>query len=137
MRGPSPSCGRAGSVAAREIAVPAELAHHVLVSLLRDLNRGMRETGGIPRPGLLAFMRELQAATEQPPMADIGHAETPAGSVDPVMVTVAQVAHDTGYSARHLRRLAAAGRIRAHRLHARGWLIDPTSLTTYRQGATP
>lgn len=118
------------------VAVPASLTHDVLVTLLRGLNREMRENGGTPRPGMVAFLRDLQAATT-PPTADVGPPEPAPANVDPVMATVTQVAEQTGYSPRQLRRLAAAGRIRAQRLHARGWLIDPNSLKTYRQGEHP
>lgn len=127
---PSPPPTAAGGV-----AVPAPLARPLLRLLMRALTREVREDGGTLPPGIGAFLRDLQAVDE-PPMADVGPPEPPAGSVDPVMATVTQVAEDTGYSPRHLRRLAAAGRIRGRRLHARGWLIDPASLKDYyRQGA--
>ncbi|WP_219467746.1 helix-turn-helix domain-containing protein [Nonomuraea rhizosphaerae] len=128
-RSPSPS--EPGGV-----TVPAGLERDVLVTLLRGLNREMRENGGTPRPGMTEFLRALQAADQPAPVADVGPPEHAPATVERVMVTVGQVAEQTGYSPRQLRRLAAAGRIRAQRLHARAWLIDPTSFKTYRQGAS-
>ncbi|MEV4888985.1 helix-turn-helix domain-containing protein [Nonomuraea sp. NPDC055795] len=122
-------CERRGGV-----AVPAHLARPLLRVLVRALAREAREDGGVVPPGIGAFLRALQDATT--PMADVGPPEPPPASVDPVMATVTQVAEQTGYSPRQLRRLAAAGRIRARRIHTRGWLIDPDSLATYRQGGS-
>lgn len=103
--------------------------------LVRALTREAREDGGTIPPGIVEFLRTLQAAAR--PAADVGPSEAPPASVDPVMVTVAQAAEGTGYSPRHLRRLAAAGRIRARRLHARGWLVDLDDFKRYRRDGGP
>lgn len=132
---------------AREVVVPATLARPVLRLLIRALTADVRAHGrrAVP-PGIDDLLRDLHHATDPDttggalphtsPMSDVGHPEPAPDNVDHGMGTVAQVAEDTGYSPRQLRRLAAAGRIRARRLHARGWLIDPTSLKDYRQGRT-
>lgn len=117
------------------VPVPAALARPLLRVLMRALTREAREDGGTIPEGIGEFLRALQTATAPPAMADVGPSPNAPASVETVLLTVAQAAEETGYSPRHLRRLAATGRVRARRLHARGWLVDPASLKDYRQGA--
>ena len=46
-------------------------------------------------------------------------------------ITVEQAAQETGYSAVHIRRLAASGKVKARRIGKRVLLIDVDSMAAY------
>lgn len=108
------------------VVVPAELAGPLLPFLVRALTREVRENGGLVPEGMPAFLRALQA--EEVPVTDDGQIEDLPEKIESVgMVTVAQLAEQSGFPSRSLRRWAAGGRVRAMRVGPI-WLVDPESL---------
>ncbi|MGO9502741.1 MAG: helix-turn-helix domain-containing protein [Streptosporangiaceae bacterium] len=101
------------------VRVPRELCGVVARLAVLGLAELSRRDGGLsPAPGLAALLSELsargrgRATVRVPLMAPLGSSEA------------AQMA---GVSARSVRRLAAAGRLRARR-QGRDWLIDPDAI---------
>jgi hypothetical protein len=113
---------------AGSVIVPPELAGVVLRALVRALAERVRTDGGTPSPACRVLLAELHEATRRP-VADVGNEEPPPVSLDLVtgMVTVAQLAEESGHSPRTLRHWAAGGRLVARRV-GRTWLVDPDSL---------
>ncbi|MCW2496592.1 MAG: hypothetical protein JWQ77_2516 [Jatrophihabitans sp.] len=81
-------------------------------------------------PDILAALQALAVVADQtlPEMSDRGHAP---GNVSPVSRdswrTTASMAAEVGRSDRHIRRLAASGRVRRLKVGAH-WLVDPDSV---------
>lgn len=112
------------------VIVPAELAGPLLPFLVRALAREVRENGALVPEGMLAFLRELRDA--EGPVADDGQTDDVPETIESAgMVTVAQLAEQSGFPSRSLRRWAASGRVRAVRV-GRQWLLDPDSLRHLR-----
>jgi hypothetical protein len=109
------------------ITVPDELAGPLLSHLVRSLGREVRESGGLISREMLVFLRDLQAI--ESPVADDGPAEGAPEMIEEVMglLTVSQLAEQSGYGARTIRRWAAGGMVRAVRAGP-VWLVDPESL---------
>lgn len=120
-----------GNPVSEPVSVPPALAGPLLRVLVRALHREAREDGGQVPPGIGDFLGALYAAslTVSPDQAANGLAEDAPDKIESVtgMLTVAQLAEDSGWSPRALRRWAAGGRVRAVRA-GRAWLIDPESL---------
>lgn len=106
------------------------VAYGVMRALSRDLTMQLRMNGQpIPpwAPSLLASLEE--AAGERLPESVMAAIGRPVVMVDPTTwTTVHRASEITGRSERHIRRLAAAGRIRARRVGPRTWQIDLDSL---------
>jgi excisionase family DNA binding protein len=103
----------------RGVLVAPELCAWLYRAAIEMVNSEERRNGGggiLPR-GLAELFAELRTAAS-------GRLPGRIGTVDPTPVTVTSAAQLAGVSPRHIRRLAAEGKIRARR-HGRDWLIDP------------
>jgi excisionase family DNA binding protein len=130
---------RSDAELAELLADPA-LASLLLRLLVHDVTERARRDGVVATPKCQRLLRLLHAAAEKglhsvdiPEVADDGHDHEPSemiSAVTPPGVTglsVAQLAELSGRPCRTLRRWAAAGKVRAHRV-GQVWLIDPESL---------
>ncbi|WP_144065731.1 helix-turn-helix domain-containing protein [Lentzea albidocapillata] len=129
---------------AQPVVVPLGLEEDILRTLVLGLNARVRTGGGaLPSAAALRFLEELHhasartSATAEPVVPERSSASgtPPIRSATVDLLTVAEAAERLECSARYVRRLAEHGRITARRTKA-GWLIDPTSLDTYRGGTT-
>ncbi|SFD61803.1 helix-turn-helix domain-containing protein [Streptomyces aidingensis] len=99
----------------------------------------MRADGGRLSPDAERLLIALHRAAETLDGSARGTTPAAPGTVDtgeeaaPAPLTTGQAADILGCSRRLVRRLAAAGRLRAFRL-GRDWLIDPGTLDDYRFG---
>lgn len=121
-------CKRSASDETSDVPMPPpSLAGPLLRYLVAHLVRDARDGGAVALPGLAAYLRQLAEAAGT--VADDGHDQGDSDSLDlPAMVTVAELAEQSGHSCRTLRRWAASGRLTARRA-GRTWVIDPDSLT--------
>lgn len=117
--------------------VSPELARGLLRLLTAAVDHEARAHGALPGPALNAFLRELHAATAavngSTPTSENG-SESAAQSI--VEITTDQAAEVMGCSARRIRQLVHAGRVRARRA-GHTWLVDSADLDRYRHGRRP
>lgn len=109
--------------------VRGDVAAWVGRSLIRDMTRQLRSNGKRP-PTFAAELLEMlsEAAGERLPvdMSAIGH---PVENVSVgTWIGVPEAARWAGRSQRHVRRMAAAGEVRARRVGERTWLVELESL---------
>lgn len=130
------------------VVIPAAVAGDVLRALVRDMTARVRADGGEVPAGVrrllyvphTAAQRTEQQADEHrtTPVieqgSDIGTAPQPTATV--AYVSVGEAAALLGCSTEYVRRLARAGIVRARRIGARAWAVDPAALDDYRHGRT-
>jgi excisionase family DNA binding protein len=126
--------------------VPAHIAGDVLRTLMLGLTARVRADGGELSPDVRGLLYALHHAeqtavlrTDRPGTEQSSASRTSLAGADSVgdAVSVSEAAARLGCSAGYVRRLARAGTIRARRIGARAWAIDPAALEDYRHGGTP
>ncbi|MFE4692926.1 helix-turn-helix domain-containing protein [Streptomyces sp. NPDC056749] len=131
------------------VVIPAAVAGDVLRALVRDMTARVRADGGEVSAGVRCLLYALHTAAQrterqagQPratpvieQSSDIGTAPQPTATV--AYVSVGEAAALLGCSTEYVRRLARAGIVRARRIGARAWAVDPAALDDYRHGRTP
>ena len=106
----------------RGVIVPPELCRTVArLAVLGLADRVRRDGGSSVPPGLAALLAELDKSAGGPGFATV---EAPS------WLAAGEAAHLTGTSARHVRRLARSGRLRA-RKRGRDWEIEQASAADY------
>ncbi|MGI5512751.1 helix-turn-helix domain-containing protein [Streptomyces sp. CA-106131] len=125
------------------VIVPAAVAGDVLRALVRDLTARVRVDGGKVAPGvrrLLYALHTASQAAEADPEHRFEHETAPSrpgivATSEGEWLSAEDAAQVLGCSVQYARRLAASDAFTARRI-GRTWLIDRTSLDTYRHGRT-
>jgi excisionase family DNA binding protein len=120
------------------VVIPADVAGEVLAALIRDMTTRARRDGLLVSDQARRLLYALHEAAEEydragPSVTGTVLAE-PATLGPEVMVTVREAAAALECSPRWVRRLVAAGRLRARR-SGRVLLVHAGDLQTYRKGA--
>ena len=117
--------------ASLEELIRGQVAAAVLRSLMRDQERQLRLNGtGIQRWTLPVSQALHEAAgRELSTPARVAYIGPPVGKLSSSSwLGVMDAAARTGMSERHVRRLASSGRVVAHRVGRRTWVVDIESL---------
>ncbi|MFG2671163.1 helix-turn-helix domain-containing protein [Streptomyces sp. NPDC048445] len=131
------------------VVIPAAVAGDVLRALVRDMTARVRADGGEIPAGVRRLLYALHSAAQHAEQqaegyratpviehgSDIGTAPQPTATV--AYLSVGEAAALLGCSTEYMRRLARAGIVRARRIGARAWAVDPAALDDYRHGRTP
>ncbi|MEV0912698.1 helix-turn-helix domain-containing protein [Streptomyces sp. NPDC049967] len=131
------------------VVIPAAVAGDVLRALVRDMTERVRADGGEVPAGVRRLLYALHAAAQRAEQhvekhraapliehsSDNGTAPPPTATV--AYVSVGEAAALLGCSTEYVRRLARTGIVRARRIGARAWAVDPAALDDYRHGRIP
>lgn len=115
-----------------EEALSPVVAREVLAILMKGLAVHVRTDGGALPGWAQDVCQALDELTDAPTPATVRRmsASGPVVGMVDTWVTTGLAAGLAGCSERHVRRLAATGRVRARQVGARTWLVDRDSLAT-------
>jgi hypothetical protein len=106
----------------RSVTVPAHLARPLYLLATTGARHLQQRDGGLPlTTDMWNLLADLRSAPSGGPPPTVGPGQVR-------WLSVAEATVQSGYSARRIRELAAAGRLICKRVDRRTWLIDPDSL---------
>jgi excisionase family DNA binding protein len=114
------------------VLIPPDVARELLRPLVLGLAARCRADGTTLSPRTVRLLHALHNAAEHQASSVTG---TPTPATATVELTAPEAAQLIGCSTEYVRRLARTGRLHGRRAGT-AWLIDRTSLDTYRHGAS-